>query len=316
MNFNAKMEMSFFARSIFVITLLCNGLLADFVSDVTSIIKTYSGACQLTLDGVTRNTSRYETIMCTNNTLLHKYTVHIGFCSDHEFYNLSASFCNVSYTEQADNEAKETFHAAVNNVSYSCQRKVFTCCDLSAVTTVLRQQEQYCPLMGSIGCCLVSGVYNCSTEEVNVLQYGACCADAMSTGRRTSIAMLSVYFERYCEFMNNQEGDFNLKTCLTNGSYCSESEFNTLNESACEEHTSLVTSHTTTMAAVTSTNSPKSKAIYDLDNKLTMKDKTRVAVPTNKGQAPHIAFLIKVYSVSVHPPVVTRHILEVKLVEL
>ncbi|KAH9494632.1 hypothetical protein Btru_019788 [Bulinus truncatus] len=264
------MDTSLLRQSVFAITLLSLGISVQYVSsDTSSVLATYSGACQKSIKAYS---SDFKNI-CSNYGIW----VKLGFCTENEFNNFTVAICNGSYTEQPDSEAKTNFYAAVNNVSQSCLNVSLYCFQATVISKVLKQQEQYCSLMklgyinGSTNSCLKSGVQGiCISDEVDMLQSAACVSNNNTNANQTfSVAVLSTSIqcqsridscgrtfdklfwpaflsENYCEFFNGQYQNLTLNSCLTEGGACNETELNMLITSACGEVTPNVTAETTT----------------------------------------------------------------------
>uniref|UniRef100_A0A2C9LCR9 DUF19 domain-containing protein n=1 Tax=Biomphalaria glabrata TaxID=6526 RepID=A0A2C9LCR9_BIOGL len=248
-----------------VVSLLTNHVMSNTTQqELHAIFSTYTPACQQILN--TQTTIEATTYCDTRFQLWYEELVHIGFCTEEEYANLTHTVCDLNVTVRPSSEATTNFYSALNfNVSSACQRKVISCVLSSIILIILKQQEQYCsfvavdPLDQISESCLTTPAttenFVCSLADFYILKKAACSINKTDVDQTFSRALLrtstecrlkiancsDLYTEtysfaalgKYCAFLTSGETLSTLETCFREENACTREEFDLLINSAC-----------------------------------------------------------------------------------
>ncbi|XP_055892846.1 uncharacterized protein LOC129927467 [Biomphalaria glabrata] len=225
-------------------------------ADIYSAIKSYSPGCQLTLSDFSQNYTQADCSILTANQDAFYNKVQVGFCTEQELENFTATVCGRSSSEKSISDAKTHFYKAFNLVSEKCQRKSIDCVLTSIVSLVLKQQENYCLLMNfsdaSTESCYTSGADACERSEYEQLKVAACANRKTNADQRFSTALMSlnpecrqqinkctrtktlfIVRQKYCDVVISLQNTDSLNECNGQITACDPSELRSLEHAAC-----------------------------------------------------------------------------------
>ncbi|XP_059161909.1 uncharacterized protein LOC131944996 [Physella acuta] len=232
---------------------------ADFSTERGKV----SEACKRTLDKCVTlagsSTPSNDAGWCTlfgatvSGVSAYQCVVRIGLCTDEEFVALKNGACGQTATaQQTPSALKTSVYNLIKSTISACQDQIVDCIFVSSVSTVLKQQEQYCKLMNlgisskTTTTCLTKAcsatvitnlnTTSCSTTQSQpfsdaIVATSQMCQDGMELctyGVTEALALIQG--EKYCDVMSLSVKTTAHDCLLTEG--CTETEFQSL-KAAC-----------------------------------------------------------------------------------
>ncbi|KAH9490981.1 hypothetical protein Btru_032378 [Bulinus truncatus] len=247
--------------SLMVTAYLCVQVHTD-TADLASVVGTFTSAWQVTLEEIISENVTATCSYFTDQGSYQRY-VQVGFCTENEFHTLHAASCGMNApATHASSQPKLTFYASLNEVSAQCLDDALACITSSVIAIVLKEQEQFCPLLTvsfdgfTTEYCLTTESGDCTSDEFKRLKAaacqnikaevdhgfsdalinvnGACKSQLSSCGESMSDAKEFILNEQYCDAMKAQDDFGTMETCVTTISGCSEDNFKALKTAACD----------------------------------------------------------------------------------
>ncbi|KAH9494629.1 hypothetical protein Btru_019757 [Bulinus truncatus] len=233
-------------------------------ADWTSLINAYSSICQLSINSSASAlyTAGCSTVTATQEPYL--AVVKLGFCTEQEFNNLTATVCGRSNNTKPDSTAKLNFYNALNLIDVDCKIAFVQSISNSVTAIVFKQQEMYCQLSSLIIEYVNSRnkyPHNCYSYKYSSVLTATCPESKTDVDQKFSTAILSttsstcqnkistcastqtiqmVVAMQYCEYLNSEEVGTSTKSCLRLNNACTLSEIVELQDTACDAKTSVI----------------------------------------------------------------------------
>ncbi|XP_059179201.1 uncharacterized protein LOC131958280 [Physella acuta] len=178
--------------------------------------------------------------------------VSIGFCTDQEFIELEKAACGgTTKSPRQSSNAKTIFYNKIATINPNCQVKLLQCIANNVVSTVFKQQEQYCKLVNSrymvecMGLDCIRGLNQtaCASHESQpfsdaIVGTAHTCQDALQKCAHRNLATALIRAGKYCDAMNYSQDGINIADCLK-GNQCTVTEVDKLRTAACSNSGSV-----------------------------------------------------------------------------
>ncbi|XP_059179200.1 chondroitin proteoglycan-2-like [Physella acuta] len=226
-------------------------LLSTAMSKVSNMCKSTTKVC-VSLSGKNIPESGSEAEWCTlmrmtkDGVTGYQCGVSIGFCTDQEFIDLEKAACGgTTKSPRQSSNAQRTFYNKVSSIRKSCQDRLIACVANNVVSTVFKQQEQYCKLVNSrymiecmgIDCFRDLNRTGCSAYESQpfsdaIVGTAHTCQNALQECVFRTFALALIRAGKYCDAVDYSQDGINIAECLKENQ-CMEAEVRKLRTAAC-----------------------------------------------------------------------------------
>ncbi|CAL1530266.1 unnamed protein product, partial [Lymnaea stagnalis] len=225
------------------------------IGDFDQVKTSCSNACQVTVDlckAAAQSSDAKVTTNCdlmtatAHNVTSHQCLVKNGLCTQNEFIKLKNAACNESVEAKSVESSKVPLYSTT--ISKSCLTVTLNCIRDSRVSTVLKQQDQYCEMFRHERTAICLNHTSCRSGEVIALNTASCQNSSTTTGGFSAAIIASsrsykfgldgcssgvseveflIQREQYCSAMNVKiKGYRSPHECLVDDqSFCTQSEW-------------------------------------------------------------------------------------------